>query len=523
VDDAPPLPGPRLSTAGRFVRNVAFSVAAQAWALVLALITIRIVVRGLGPDAYGVYVIASLVLGYVAFLDLGLTAALVRSIAIHRLHDPRRLEAIVGTGFAALLVLGLLGGAALALLTPWVVSSLLHIPPALRPDARFTFYLASLAFFLNMCLVVFAAIPQGVQRLDLLSVRSLVLTTLSALGQVTAIALGGGLRWVAIASFSSNVASLAVFGWLAPRLLPGVSFRPRLELDSLRELLGFGARRFLSQAASQAIFQFDRVIVGAFLPIRAVTSYSVPLSITQRFIVFHGSLTNAYFPAASELHGLGDVAAGRRLYLATLKLNGVIMLMLVALVAGLAQPILEAWLGPDFAHSSAAILVVLAFGYGLTTMVGISAHLADASGHPGWTAAMITISAGLNVAVSLILVPRIGAIGAAWALLIQNAICGVSYWWLVQRRLLDLRMRTALTQLWRPALAALLVGASARLIASHLHGIPTVLLVLLGGAALYLSLTLLFRVWDPRERQLALQTLRSLRASLSGAGRAASV
>ena len=497
-----------LTTARGVARNVLFSSATQAWSLLLALVSIRIVVNGLGPDAYGIFAIAGVLLGYVAFFDLGLTPAVVRSIAIHRAtSSPESVERIIRTAFAALIVLGLLGGAILALLTPFLVGSLLHIPSSLQADARFVFYLASVAFVFNMCLVIFAAIPQGLQRLDLLSIRNLLLTTGTTVGQIAVIEFGGGLRWLAAVSFASNVASLAVFAVLAPRLVPGVKFWPRISGDVLRELGAFGAKRFVSQVGVQAVFLLDRIIVGAFLPIRAVTFYSVPLTITQKFLVFHGSITNAYFPAASELHGLRDAARMRRLYLTAMKLNAVIILLLVSIVGGFATPILDAWLGPAFATGSAAILVVLALAYGLTALVGVSAHLTDASGHPGWTATYISASAVANVVLSLILVPRVGAIGAAYAMLIQNGLGGIAFMLWVQWRLLRLSIGEMMNQLIRPLGAALVITVFALLLSPHLHGTIQVLLALAAGTGLYLGLTWVLGVWDERERRLAWETI----------------
>lgn len=497
-----------VTTARGVARNILFSSITQAWALLLSLVSIRIVVHGLGEDGYGIFAIGSVLLGYVAFFDFGLTAAVVRSIAIHRASRHfESVEEIIRTAFAALIVLGLLGGCILALLTPFLVGGLLHIPPRLRGDATFVFYLASLAFVCNMVLVIFAAIPQGLQRLDLLSLRNLLLTTFTALGQIAVIEIGGGLRWLAGVSFASNVASLAVFAVLAPRLVPGVRFWPRISRGALRELGAFGAKRFISQAGVQAVFLLDRIIVGAFLPIRAVTFYAVPLTITQKFLVFHGSITNAYFPAASELHGLRDARRMRRLYLTTLKLNAVIILLLVSLVGGFAHPILDAWLGSSFATGSEAILVVLALGYGLTALVGVSGHLTDAAGHPGWTATYVGAGAVLNVVVSLILVPRIGAIGAAYALLIQNGVGGLAFLLTVQWRILRLTLGEMVRQLIRPFAAALVVTAFALLLGPHLHGVIAVLVALIAGSALYLGLTWALGVWDAREQQLARETI----------------
>jgi O-antigen/teichoic acid export membrane protein len=197
----------------------------------------------------------------------------------------------------------------------------------------------------------------------------------------------------------------------------------------------------------------------------------------------------------------------RKLYLTTLKLNAVIILLLVSLVGGFARPILDAWLGPAFATGSGAILVVLALGYGLTALVGVSGHLTDAAGHPGWTATYVSAGAVLNIVLSLILVPRVGAIGAAYALLIQNGLGGVAFMLVVHWRILRLSIGDLVSQLIRPLGAAFVVTAVAVLLSPHLHGAAEVLIALVAGAGLYLGLTWVLGVWDERERRLAWETI----------------
>ena len=68
------------------------------------------------------------------------------------------------------------------------------------------------------------------------------------LAQVGAVTLGGGLRWLVVLTLATCVSSLVIFLAAARRLLPGVSFLPRLKRDALGELAGFGIFRFLNQA-----------------------------------------------------------------------------------------------------------------------------------------------------------------------------------------------------------------------------------------------------------------------------------
>jgi NADH-quinone oxidoreductase subunit N len=171
----------------------------------------------------------------------------------------------------------------------------------------------------------------------------------------------------------------------------------RLDRWALRELSGFGLLRFLNQASGQVVFQLDRLLLAAFLPIRAVTLYSVPLTIAQKFTVIQFIFSGAFFPAASELHAIGDRERLRRLYLASMKLSVVMVVPLVVLVAGFAHAILSTWIGPAFAVASTNVLIVLAIAYGFATLIGVPALASDATGHAHWTVAFATASAAGNV------------------------------------------------------------------------------------------------------------------------------
>src|SRR5919201_3742958 len=102
----------RITSGVTLGRNLIYSGVSQLWSLAVVIITVPILVHYLGTEAYGLFVLATLLLGYTAFLDLGLTPSVVRSLAAHHLEgDDPALEALIGTALTLLLALGLLGGA----------------------------------------------------------------------------------------------------------------------------------------------------------------------------------------------------------------------------------------------------------------------------------------------------------------------------------------------------------------------------------------------------------------------------
>ena len=488
----------------RIGSNIAFSAIGRAWSAILLFVTIPIVVHGVGTAAYGVYAVASVVLGYVAFLDFGLTASVVRSVSKHQARgDTAALERTVGTAFTLLIALGVVGASVIYLVSPLVIGSLLHVPASLRSDSIFALQIAGLGFGVNMVLVVFAGVVQGMQRLDIFAVRSVFLSTLTSASQIGVVLLGGGLRALVIATMAVSILGFVIFLVASRRLLPKTSFLPRFDREAVSELAGFGLFRFITQASGQVTTQFDPIVIGIFQPIAAVGYYSVPLALAQKFHVVQDSVATAYFPAAVEIRSRDEAAREKALYLAAVKLVLVAMLFLMIVSVGYAEPIMTAWVGRAIADKAAPIFAVLAVGYGLSALIGVPAQASDATGHQRWTATFTVISALLQLGVALLLVPRYGPIGAAIAVVVNTVTQGAIFVLLVQHRFLNIGVLNMLVgAALRPLLAGAGLAALVLLTRDFARSTVTLIACLIAAGVVYAVLTVAVRVWSIQEINL---------------------
>jgi O-antigen/teichoic acid export membrane protein len=376
------------------------------------------------------------------------------------------------------------------------------VPANLIGDATFALQVAGLGFGVNMLLVVFAGVVQGMQRMDIFAIRSVFLSTLTSASQIGAVLLGGGLRALVLATIAVSILGFVIFLAASRRLLPQTSFRPRFDRPAARELIGFGLFRFINQASGQVTTQFDPIVIGLFQPIAAVGIYSVPLQLTQRFHVVQDSVAAAYFPAAVEIHSRDDRAREQTLYIAAFKLVLVAMVFLVLACVGYAEPIMTAWVGPIAGHA-APILAVLAVGYGLSALVGVPAQASDATGHQRWTAAFAVVSACIQLSCALVLVPRFGAIGAAYAVVINAVTQGTVFVLLVQYRFLHLGLLRVLAgAVVRPLIAGLGLAAVVLITRQFTHSVITLVAALIAAGIIYGGLTIAVRVWSAQEIQL---------------------
>ena len=493
-----------------FARNVVSNVGAQAWLLVLAFATTPVLVGGLGTDAYGVYALVLVLVGYFAFLDLGLGAATIRHLAQHAGSGDRDgVERTLRTAVTAYLVLGAVGATGIALSASVAVDALFDVPGGLRGAATTALVLAAIGFAVNMPLAVLNAVPNALQRIDLANGLNVLFATLGAVGAVVLVASGHGL--VAVLGYSVCLSALAfvAFFWLARRLLPGVSFRPGFDRAAFRDLRSFGLLKFANQLSVQTVYHLDKILVAALVSVGAVAFYVVPVAVAQRLTGLVSTVSTAFLPAATQLQAAGDRERFRDLYLRSERIVALVVLPVGVLLVVFAEPILDLWLGAEFAERSAWPLRFLALGYSLSALGTIPAVACDAVGRPGVTTAFSVVGAAFNVTMCAVLIPRHGIAGASLVILIQSLVSLPIFLLYVHRRVIGLPLGELLRRsLARPVAAATLGGLVMALLLPLAGSLPALLAVLALSFVAYAALARLVGAWDPAEGAVALRAFR---------------
>jgi O-antigen/teichoic acid export membrane protein len=486
------------------VRNVGLGFLSQAWFAALAIATTPYIVTSLGVDLYGIYVLVSAVLGYFTFLDLGIGAALTKYVAeYHARDDLPRVGRLIRTALALFLIFGTMGGLVIAGATTFLVDHVLTLEAQDTDLAKAAFLIGALGFVVNLPGQVFFTVPVALQRFDVVVKRTLVLGTASIAGTVAVLALGYGLIAVLLINLSVTVVTTVLFYTRTRALVPGVSFRPRLHRREVRLLLSFGVLRATQRVSTQIVFQLDRFVVAAFLPIAAVAYYAVPLSLSQRVMKLVGNVGVAVFPAASALAGQQDDRRIAELYLRGMKLTALIGLPTSMIMFVYAHEIMLNWLNAEFEVESSTVLMILAAANLLFAFTTVPAVTLDATGRIRASTAFGLLAAGTNVVLVLTLVPTVGVEGAAWAVFGNAAIQVPLLLWYMHTRTLPMGLSALIrVSLARPlAAAGILMPAMvwARSLATNLAALVVLCVV---TALVYFGLTIVLRVYDARDRAL---------------------
>lgn len=203
--------------------------------------------------------------------------------------------------------------------------------------------------------------------------------------------------------------------------------RGAFDLALFGRLLHFGWPMTATGALSQVTVTFDRLILGATAGAAAVGIYAVAFDFSRQsvFLLISATALAGQPLAMHVLDHDGIVAAQRQL-----RQNARLMLGLAFPAVGglliLASPIAHTLFGRHFQTGAELIIALVAAGtalYGLRTFYFDQAFELSRQTRP--QAAISVLATAAAVVCSLILIPRYGAIGAAFSSLLSNAL-GIS-------------------------------------------------------------------------------------------------
>jgi O-antigen/teichoic acid export membrane protein len=405
------------------------------------LLTTAYLTRHLGPQGYGLFILAATV---VAWVEWSVTSLFSRTTIkfVGEAHDWRPVGAAVAwlhllTGVGAMLLLALLAGP---------LSTLLH-------ESRLAGYLR--LFALDIPLFALAQAHRNI----LVGIGGFRERALTSAGRwisrlvliVLLVQLGFSVTGAIVGSIAASVVELMIGRiYVRPAVWRPAGF-------SVAPFWGYGAPLLLAALSLRLFDKLDLIslkALGASAEQAGIYGAAQSLSLVPG--IFALSFSPLLLSNLTHLERSGDAEAGRKLGSDALRFV-LALLPFAALTTGAAPEIVRLIFGEPF-MSAASLLAPLIFGAVALLMISTASAILIAADKPGWTAALAGLLVPLALGSCLIFIPIWGPRGAALATMLTAGIGAVASI-LTVKGLVKIALPTA--TLWRGLCLSLLAYVAA--------------------------------------------------------------
>jgi O-antigen/teichoic acid export membrane protein len=485
-----------------FARNISMNYVAIGVDLVIGVMMLPFNIAHLGQSTYGLWVLIASVTMYFSILDLGYGVSQVKFASEYRARRDREgLNQIVSSLFFFFCVIGL-AAFAVGVLLSMNLERFFSLTPAQAGDGRDVLLIISAYLALGFPASVFGGIVNGFQRHYLNGFVSIGTSIVVAVVNLAVLSAGYGLVELVAATTTIRALSYAGYTMNAYRAFPGLRIRlSKVRLPRLREVTGFSVFILLIDLANKVNYSTDTIVIGAFMSTAAIAVWAVAQRLIDATQTITGQLTGALFPIVVDSSALGREDRLRELFIQGTRVSLAMVIPVVTGLSLLAEPLVMAWVGPEFS-GSIAVIYILAMAVAIRVGNSTATTLLKGAGRHRLLAISNVLVAILNIGFSIALVRRMGLAGVALGTLMALAIVSSLVLFPAACRRVQMNKREALRigvfpALWPAVVMAAFLAITRTVLSGNLVAIALQAIV---GGFIYLGVFLMLAIGrDERE------------------------
>lgn len=378
----------------------------------------RMIDTNLGKETLGIWDFAWSLITYFDFIYGGLISSVNRYVAKHRaVGDIDGVNTAVSSVFVVLLFFAIL----IALISS---SSFFFLPLFMEEklgsqmaDAQWVILYLGLGLAIKIGLAVFGGVLTGCHRWDLHHGINAANRLITLIGMIAVLSFGGGLPTLALVYCCLETLVFGSRCSLVFRICPGLRINPRLaRRATITNMWRFGLKTLLPDIGNLLSNQtFNLLLIWHLGPV-ALAGYNRPKGLIRNIQTFVRRYALTLTPTASSLQAMSAEQEIRGIFIQSCQTGAYIILPMIATLVIAGGPILEVWMGPEYADN--ILPAILALGYlPFLLQLPLNSLLQGFNSH-GWPGLFKFIAsiAGIGSAFTALSLFHSNATGAAIAL-----------------------------------------------------------------------------------------------------------
>jgi O-antigen/teichoic acid export membrane protein len=421
-----------VSLSGQTISGVKWATTTQVARQALRVVTLLVLARIIGPEAYGLVAMALVVTGLIdLFRDLGTSAAIV-----HR-QDADQL--FLSSIFWANIVVG-----CLATIVTFAAAPLVAVLYR-NDDVTGVLQALSVSFVISAVAIVQLALLTKELRFRALAAIEVTAAVISSGAAITAGVLGMGAYSLVLQTLSL-VAIMSVGAWIANSWRPSKAF----DFEDIRSIWGYSSNLVGFNIVNYFTRNADNLLVGRYLGATSLGYYAMAYNVLLLPIrMVSLSIGRVIFPAYASVQD--DKPRIARGYLRVTRVVATVAFPVLTGLIVLAEPLVDVVYGPEWAPAATVIMILVPVGLFQALLV-LNGTIYQAVGRTDLQfriGLLWSVLTGIAFVVGL----QWGITGVAACYAIASTIIAYPNF-AIPLGLIGLRPSSLLAAVWRPTLAA---------------------------------------------------------------------
>ena len=399
----------------KLLKNSLWSITGWVGSFIIGFISTPIFLKALGEEKYGLMILLYTIIAPLGLLDFGIGEATIKYVAEGLgQNDHQRVEKYLQSSMLVNLIIGLVGSVLILLLRNFIIS-FFNLSESDEHLAYAALSWISLTWFILQTQQTFTGSVVALQRYDLFNIYNF-LYTLARVGVGLIILFSGG-DLLNLISSQTVVLGIASLGWflMTKILYRQTSLMPRFDRESFMKTLNFGSFQFMNRLGAVFTQQSQRFILGNLLSVKSVGFYSLAEQLNSIIYLITYHIGQVLFPAVSEMQGAKEEQKAGHITILTGWMISTIAISIFIPFFVFTKEILVFWLGYAISNEITDLSRILSIGAAIGCLFAIPSFYFLGTGRTKWLAIMSFLHGAFVILFSLILVPKMGLIGAGWA------------------------------------------------------------------------------------------------------------
>ena len=411
----------------KYINKIATTYLQMFVQIIIPLLLLPYMVAKLESDLYGLWVLFSTIIGYFGLTGFGFGTTFLKEVS--KQDDFKYVSRYLSStlffyiGISALTIFGFI-------YLFINLDTIFLIPKARLLEAKLSFVIFSLVFFINFISSLFGTLLFAKDMLHIQNYISIATSILTAVFMVTALYYGYNIIILALINLCMSIASaIFIYYITSKKILFTVSLK-YFDVSLLKEMLKPSMHYFIISASAMIVLNSDNIVISSYIGVGSLAVYSIGyklVSISQRLLF---KIVDIMVPDIARLDEKGKYKEILKLHNKTLLFSLIIGLFGYGFLFIYGSTILELWIGSKYVLDENILRVFIAFGM-LHIGVHVSAIFIVAMGIHRETSYMTILDAFLNVIFSIVLLQYYGLFGVALGTLLAHLLTSAWFtsWW----------------------------------------------------------------------------------------------